>query len=112
MSFKEFKNKYQKEPVDHYPTNVLEEPLVSVCVQTYQHADYIEDCLEGILKQKTDFPIEILLGEDASSDGTREICIEYANKYPDKIRLFLHNRENNISIPFPQRDIHIIQKKD
>ncbi|MDZ7795668.1 MAG: glycosyltransferase [Candidatus Marinimicrobia bacterium] len=66
--------------------------LVSVVVVTYQHSNYIKDCLDGILMQKTDFPVEILLGEDASTDGTREICIEYANKYPDKIRLFLHHR--------------------
>ena len=48
--------------------------------------------------QKTDFDFEILLGEDESTDGTREICIEYAKKYPDKIRLFLHKRENVIYI--------------
>ena len=48
--------------------------------------------------QKTDFPFEILLGEDASTDGTRELCINYAENYPDKIRLFLHHRENNIKI--------------
>lgn len=48
--------------------------------------------------QKTDFPFEILLGEDASTDGTREICIEYANKYPDRIRLFLPDRRNNIAV--------------
>ncbi|MGM0589759.1 MAG: glycosyltransferase family 2 protein [Bacteroidota bacterium] len=98
MNFKEFKNKYEKESVEHYPTNVQEKPLVSVCVQTYQHAVYIEDCLEGILMQEMDFPIEILVGEDSSTDGTRDICISYANKYPDKIRLFLHKRENNIKI--------------
>ncbi len=48
--------------------------------------------------QKTNFQFEILLGEDASTDGTREICIEYAKKYPNKIKLFLHSRENNIKI--------------
>lgn len=74
------------------------EPLVSICIQTYQQVNYIKECLEGILMQETNFSFEILLGEDASSDGTREICIEYAQKYPDKIRLFLHHRENNIAI--------------
>jgi len=42
--------------------------------------------------QETDFPFELIIGEDGSTDGTREICIEYANKYPDKIRLFLRDR--------------------
>ena len=67
-------------------------PLVSVVTITYQHAPYIRQCLDGILMQETDFPYEIIIGEDGSTDGTREICIEYANRYPDKIRLFLRDR--------------------
>ena len=69
------------------------EPLVSVTVATYQHAPYIKDCLNGILMQKTSFPFEIILGEDDSTDGTREICKEYAEKYPHKIRLFLRDKK-------------------
>ncbi|SNR75981.1 glycosyltransferase family 2 protein [Lutibacter flavus] len=98
MNLEDFKLKYQKQPVIEYANSVKESPLVSVCVGTYQHASYIKDCLEGILMQKTTFSFEILLGEDASTDGAREICIEYAKKYPDKIKLFLHHRENNIKI--------------
>jgi glycosyltransferase involved in cell wall biosynthesis len=98
VDFKEFKDKYQKVPVELFPNKVLEDPIVSVCVQTYQHATYIKDCLDGILSQETDFPFEILLGEDESKDETRNICIEYAKKYPERIKLFLHNRENNIKI--------------
>ncbi|SNR75994.1 glycosyltransferase family 2 protein [Lutibacter flavus] len=98
MNLEDFKLKYQKQPVIEYSNSVKESPLVSVCVVTYQHASYIKDCLEGILMQKTTFSFEILLGEDASTDGTREICIEYAKKYSDKIKLFLHHRENNIKI--------------
>lgn len=73
-------------------------PLVSVCIQTYQHSPFISECLDSILCQKTDFPFEVLLGEDCSTDGTREICIEYAEKHPDKIRLFLHTRDTVIYI--------------
>jgi glycosyltransferase involved in cell wall biosynthesis len=98
MTFQEFKYIYQKAAVIEYPNEKGDGPLVSVCVQTYQHAPYIRECLDGILMQKTDFPFEILLGEDASTDGTREICLEYANKYPDRIRLFLHDRRNNIAV--------------
>jgi len=76
----------------------IEKPLVSVCIQTYQHVEFIQKTIEGVLMQKTNFPIEILIGEDESSDGTREICIEYAKKYPDKIRLFLNERKNVIYI--------------
>lgn len=73
-------------------------PLLSVCVQTYQHAPYIRECLDGVLMQETSFPFELILGEDESNDGTREICQEYAERYPEKIRLFLRRREDVIEI--------------
>lgn len=72
------------------------DPLVSVCVSTYQHRDYISDCIESIVSQITSFPYELLIGEDESEDGTRDICMQYAEKYPDKIRLFLRNRETSV----------------
>ena len=71
------------------------QPLISVCVMAYQHEHYIEHCIDGILAQKTDFPVEIIIGEDESTDGTREICKQYARKYPDKIRLFLRDRNTS-----------------
>ncbi len=98
MDFVEFKKKFQKIEAQEYTNSVDENPVVSICVQTYQHVNYIKQCLDGILMQETTFPFEILLGEDASTDGTREICLEYAKKYTDKIRLFSHHRENNIKI--------------
>ncbi len=73
-------------------------PVVSVLVPTYQHASYIERCLEGVLMQVTGFPVEILVGEDESSDGTREICQRYAEQYPERIRLFLGQRKDVIPI--------------
>ncbi|MDO1501089.1 glycosyltransferase [Winogradskyella maritima] len=73
-------------------------PLVSICVQTYNHKDYIKQCLDGILMQKTDFSFEIILGEDESNDGTREICKQYASKHTEKIRLFLRSRKDVIYI--------------
>lgn len=73
-------------------------PTVSICVQTYQHAAFIKQCLDGLLRQEANFQYEILLGEDCSTDGTREICKIYAEKYPGKIRLFLHDRKDNIVI--------------
>jgi len=73
-------------------------PLVSVCIPTYQHAEYISECLDSVLSQKVSFPIEILIGEDQSTDGTREICIRYADQNPDKVRLFLNDRKDVIFI--------------
>ncbi|MCA9025726.1 MAG: glycosyltransferase [Planctomycetaceae bacterium] len=71
---------------------------VSVCIQTYNHEPFIAQALDSVLMQETDFDYEILLGEDDSSDGTREICREYARKHPERIRLFLNSRENVIYI--------------
>lgn len=73
-------------------------PVVSVCITTFNHAGYIRQALEGVMEQQTDFPIEVLVGEDGSTDGTREICKEFAQKYPDQIRLFEHDRSNVIHI--------------
>jgi len=73
------------------PVNRID-PVVSVRVITYQHGDYIRQCLDSILAQETDFPFEIVIGEDQSIDGTREICIDYAERHPDRIRLFLRDR--------------------
>ncbi|TVP52957.1 MAG: glycosyltransferase [Mongoliibacter sp.] len=74
------------------------QPMVSVLVPTFQHVNYISTCLESILCQKTNFPYEIIIGEDESTDGTREICMKFAEKYPDKIRLFLRKEEDKIYI--------------
>ena len=71
---------------------------VSVCVQTYNQVNYIKPCLDGILMQQTSFDFEIILGEDESADGTREICKDYALKYPERIKLHLRNRKDVIKI--------------
>jgi glycosyltransferase involved in cell wall biosynthesis len=73
-------------------------PLVSICVQTYQHEEYIGQCLDSLLIQKTDFDFEIIIGEDGSTDRTKEICESFAQKYPDKIRLFKRDPKNKIFI--------------
>ncbi len=73
-------------------------PLVSVCLITYQHGKYIRECLENVYAQVTDFPFEVLIGEDDSTDGTREICIKYAERYPNITRLFLHERGDRTSL--------------
>ncbi len=97
MTFEEFKINYQKKPVEEYPNNCHKRPaLVTVKVVAYNHAPYIRQCLESILMQQTDCEFDILIAEDESSDGTREICLEYAEKFPDRIRLLLNSRENNI----------------
>ena len=62
-------------------------PLVSVVVTTFNHEPYLAVALDAILAQRCDFGVEIVLGEDCSSDGTLAICHEYAEKYPENITL-------------------------
>ena len=69
-------------------------PQVSVCITTYQHAAFIKKCVSSALDQQTTFPIEIIIGEDESTDGTRAICKQLAENHPDSIRLFLRSRED------------------
>lgn len=65
----------------------MEKPLVSVCMTAYNHAPYIARAIESVLEQRTTFGVELLLGEDCSTDNTLSICREYAAKYPDRIRI-------------------------
>lgn len=58
---------------------------VSVICTAYNHEKYIRDALNGFIMQKTDFPIEVLVHDDASTDNTTEIIKEYEAKYPDLI---------------------------
>ena len=91
--------KFQKEEVvETLPVIKRPPPVVSVLVYTYNHQDYIAQCLDSIVHQKTNFNFEIYIGEDESTDRTREICLDYANKYPEIIRLFLHRKENKILV--------------
>ena len=98
MKIRNFQRSYFDSSVKEYVNSVPKFPMVSVCIQAYEHALYIDECIQSVLSQKIDFEIEILIGEDLSSDKTREICISYAKRYPNLIRLFLHDRSNNIKI--------------
>lgn len=75
---------------------MLDNPLVSICCITYNHAPYIRQCLDGFLMQKTNFKYEIVIHDDCSTDGTTEIIKEYAFKYPD-IFVPLYEDENQYS---------------
>lgn len=59
---------------------------VSICCITYNHAKYIRQCLDGFLNQQCDFEFEVLIHDDASTDGTVEIIREYEVKFPDIIK--------------------------
>ena len=61
-------------------------PKVSVCVITYNQARYIGECLQSLVEQRTDFPFEILVGDDCSTDGTSDIVENFVRRHPDLVR--------------------------
>ena len=62
---------------------------LSVIFITYNHKAYVEKALRSVLAQETDFPFEIVVGDDCSTDGTQAIQKEYQLRYPDLIHLIL-----------------------
>jgi glycosyltransferase involved in cell wall biosynthesis len=80
---------YQPEPYD-YPNG---KPLVSICCDAYNHAAFIEQTIHGFLIQRTEFPIEIVIMDDASTDGTAAIIKKYTALYPGLFQTILQ-KEN------------------
>lgn len=72
----------------------MQDVMLSIYVATYNHEKYIRKALDSILMQKTKYTYEVLVGEDCSPDGTREILKEYEEKYPGKFKMFY--REKNM----------------
>ncbi|MDD4429993.1 MAG: glycosyltransferase family 2 protein, partial [Bacteroidales bacterium] len=76
----------------------MNKALVSILILAYNQEEYIADCIDSALAQQGDFDFEIVLAEDASSDGTLKICQDYQRRHPDKIVL-LSNRSNLGVVP-------------
>lgn len=74
----------------------MEIPLVSVCMITFNHEKYISEAIDGVLMQKTNFPFELIIGEDCSTDYTREIIRKYEKENPNIIRII--TSEKNVGI--------------
>ena len=76
--------------------DVNNEVLVSIVCDVFNHAGYLEDCLNGFMMQKTNFKFEILIHDDASTDGSQEIIKYFDRKYPDIIKP-IYQEENQYS---------------
>jgi glycosyltransferase involved in cell wall biosynthesis len=70
----------------------MNKPLVSVHMLTYNQAPYVAKAIECVLAQKTSFPFELVIGEDCSTDGTREMVFDYAKRFPEIIRVITSDR--------------------
>ena len=88
---------------------LVKNPMVSVFCNTYNQESYIRHCLDSLLAQKTNFEFELLITDDASTDGTSEIVRMYAEKYPQVIVAVLHEenqyskgKNQNIDFLFPR----------
>ena len=70
-------------------------PVVSVCMTVYNHQGFLQQAIESIVSQITDFPYELIIGEDCSTDDSRRICLEFQKRFPDKIRVLWAERNCN-----------------
>jgi glycosyltransferase involved in cell wall biosynthesis len=73
-------------------------PIVSIKCITYNHEKYVVKAIESFLMQKTTFRVEIVIGEDCSTDRTREIVFNYAKKYPSIIKIITSNQNVGVSL--------------
>jgi glycosyltransferase involved in cell wall biosynthesis len=67
-------------------------PMVSVATIAYNVAKFLPDAIESVLSQKTKYKVELVIGEDCSTDNTREIALSYQEKYPQIIRVLCHEK--------------------
>jgi len=78
----------------NWPTETV--PVVTIRCTTFNHGKFVRDAFEGFLMQETTFPVEILVHDDASTDSTTDIILEYHGRYPQIVRTVLQ-RENQLS---------------
>ena len=88
----------------------MEQPIVTVWCLAYNQKDFIRDALEGFVMQKTTFPFEVIVHDDASTDGTTAIVQEYARRYPDIIKPVIET-ENQWQKGGLKHIIHIMNEK-
>lgn len=75
------------------------EPVVSILCITFNQIDYIADALDSFLAQDIDVPVEILVNDDCSTDGTTDVLLDYQRRRPDVFRIVTHE-ENQYSLGF------------
>jgi len=74
------------------PSVMASTPLVSVHMITYNHGPYLAEAIESVIAQRAGFPFELVIGEDCSTDDTREVALDYQRRYPHLIRVIYSDR--------------------
>ena len=76
---------------------------VSVLVTFYNQEDYVDEALQSVFDQKCDFDFEVLIGDDGSTDGTMAKLQEWKQKYPDRMEIYVMDREPGVKYNSSQR---------
>jgi glycosyltransferase involved in cell wall biosynthesis len=79
---------------------MLENIKVSVLMITYNHKDFIEQAIKSVLNQKTNFQIELVIGDDVSTDGTLQICKKFQQQHPETIKLLKYKKNVGVTQNF------------
>lgn len=77
-------------------------PTVSIKMSTYNHGQFIAQAIESVLMQEANFPFELIIGEDCSTDNTRAIVLGYQQRYPEIIKPILNDRNMGMKHTFHQ----------
>ncbi len=72
------------------------QPTVGVCIVTFNQETFIAQCIESVLNQKSDYPVRMFIGNDASTDGTLAVCRFYQELYPGMVEIIRH--EKNLGV--------------
>lgn len=83
---------------------------LSIIIVSYNEADYIKDAINSCINQKGDIPMEIIIGDDGSSDGSIDIIKEYQDKYPRVIKYFVMDRKDAVNVIPSIRVSNVIKK--
>lgn len=91
--------KTEKEIMQNWKGDI-NNPLVSIVCITYNHEKYISEAIDSFLMQETNFPFEIVIGEDCSPDDTKVILNKYIEKYPNIIKAILRDKNIGMNLNF------------
>ena len=80
---------------------------VSVLVTFYNQEDYVDEALQSVFDQKCDFDFEVLIGDDGSTDGTMAKLQEWKQKYPDRMEIYVMDREPGVKYKKPSESFAV-----